>query len=253
MTQFLFVSDLDHTLIGDDRALENLNHILQQHRTTYGTKIVYATGRSLFLYKQLTQEKNLLPPDGLITAVGTEVYFNPKSEEIDQNWANLLSQNWQREKILKITENFSELTPQPSYEQGEFKISFYLPLVAAEKTIEQLQNIFQQAALEVKLIYSGSKDLDIIPQQADKGLALKFIQERWQMNDEQTVVCGDSGNDIALFQTGKTRGILVGNAQPELIRWYQQNKTDYHYLAQENYAQGILEGLSKLQFIPIMN
>ena len=249
MSDFLFISDLDNTLVGDDRALEKLNRILQHHRENYGTKIVYATGRSLFLYKQLAQEKSLLPPDALIAAVGTEVYLNPETEQIDQEWVKRLSQGWQRDKILEITGRFSELIPQPDSEQGQFKVSFYLDLEVSQATLNQLKQAFSEANLDTKLIYSGSKDLDILPQPADKGLAVQFLQNKWQMSDLKTVVCGDSGNDIALFSTGQARGILVGNAQPELRQWYQENPTNYRYLANQNYAEGILEGLIYFQFI----
>lgn len=249
MNNFLFISDLDNTLIGDDRALEKLNQILHQNRETYGTKIVYATGRSQFLYQQLTEEKSLLSPDALIASVGTELYLDPENGEMDQEWANLLSQNWQRDKITEITHNFSELVPQPDSEQGEFKISFNLAIDEAERIINQLEQALKQADLDFKLIYSGSKDLDLLPQQADKGLAVQFLQNKWQMNDSKTVVCGDSGNDIAFFNTGKPRGIIVGNAQTELRQWYRTHQTEYRYLARENFAAGIIEGLTYFQFI----
>lgn len=249
MNKFLFISDLDNTLVGDDRALEKLNQILDQHRLEYGTKIVYATGRSLFLYQKLTQEKSLLQPDALIAAVGTEVYFHPETGELDREWASLLSQNWQRNQVLEITAKFSEIRPQPDSEQGQFKVSFNLNPETAEPIINQLKTAFQQENLDVKLIYSGSKDLDILPQVADKGLAVQFLQNKLGMDDAKTVVCGDSGNDIALFKTGTPRGILVGNAKPELRKWYEQNQTNYRYLAKNNYAEGIIEGLSYLQFI----
>ena len=45
MTKFLFVTDLDHTFVGDDQALLLLSDRLQSHRQQYGTKIVYFTGR----------------------------------------------------------------------------------------------------------------------------------------------------------------------------------------------------------------
>ncbi|MBF2058721.1 HAD family hydrolase, partial [Fischerella thermalis] len=76
MAGFLFVTDLDHTLVGDDQALLLLNERLQRHREEYGTKIVYATGRSPVLYRELQEEKNLLKPDALILSVGTEIYLD---------------------------------------------------------------------------------------------------------------------------------------------------------------------------------
>lgn len=249
MQQFLFISDLDNTLIGDDQALEKLNQKLQETRKKYGTKIAYATGRSLFLYKQLTQTKPLLNPDALITSVGTEIYLNPETEVMDQEWKNIVSQNWQRDKILAITSQFPELIPQPEFEQGYFKISFNLPSDQLNNIIASLKKMLRDANLKVKLIYSGGKDLDIVPEKADKGLAVNFLQKKWQMSDEKTVVCGDSGNDIALFNRGNPMGILVGNAQPELKQWYQENSTDYRYLAAQNYAKGIIEGLEYFNVI----
>ena len=249
MQNFLFISDLDNTLIGDDQGLEKLNRKLQKNREKYQTKIVYATGRSLFLYKQLTADKALLDPDALIASVGTEIYLDPETETLDKHWVNMISQNWQRDKILAITSQFQELMPQPEFEQGDFKISFNLPLKQLNTIIASLEKMLKDADLEVKLIYSGGKDLDIIPQKADKGLAVNFLQKKWQISDEKTVVCGDSGNDIALFNTGKPKGILVGNAQPELKQWYQNNATAYRYLAKQHYAAGIIEGLEYFNVI----
>ncbi len=70
MSKFLFVSDLDHTFVGDDGALIEWQKHLSHHRTNYGTKIVYATGRSPVFYRQLKAEKSPLAPDALVTSVG---------------------------------------------------------------------------------------------------------------------------------------------------------------------------------------
>ena len=70
MSTFLFVSDLDHKFVGDDAAPIELQKHLSHHRTNYGTKIVYATGRSPVLYRQLKAEKSLIDPDALVTSVG---------------------------------------------------------------------------------------------------------------------------------------------------------------------------------------
>ncbi len=249
MSNFLFVSDLDNTLIGDDQSLENLNRKLQQSREKNGTQIVYATGRSLFLYQQLSQQKPLLYPDALIASVGTEIYFDPETETMDQDWENYLSQNWHPNQILEVTKDFSELIPQPDFEQGQFKVSFNLSSQALQDILTPLKQAFKEANLDVKLIYSGGQDLDIIPKLADKGLAVQFLQRKLKISDENTIVCGDSGNDIALFETGNPKGILVGNAQPEVKKWYQNNATEYRYLAQQNYAAGIIEGLEYFELI----
>jgi sucrose-6-phosphatase len=249
MKPFLFVTDLDYTLVGDDRALERLNLELDRHRQTYGTKIVYATGRSITLYRELAAEKNLLNPDALISSVGTEIYFDSNYETPDGDWSQKLSVGWNRELVEKTATKFAELIPQQTSEQRTFKVSYLIKEEAAKEVLPKLNYLLENLNLKFNLIYSGGKDLDILPLDADKGLAVKYLQDKWQINSEKTVVCGDSGNDIALFSVGEERGIIVGNARSELLSWYDANKADYRYLAQSFYANGILEGLRYHQFI----
>jgi len=250
MSSFLFVSDLDHTLVGDRAALETLNEQLDLHRQQHGTKIVYATGRSLFLYRQLCEEQTLLPPDVLIASVGTAIYPNPDEDTADKEWAKMLSQGWDRQKVSAIASQFDQLVPQPESEQGDFKLSYNIDPQQAKTVLSRLKSELSAQNFHLKVIYSGSRDVDILPQQADKGLAVRFLQQRWGIDEEKTAVCGDSGNDIALFSTGKSRGIIVGNAQPELRQWYAANQTDYRYFAQASCSGGILEGLQHFGFLP---
>lgn len=247
MTAFLFVTDLDNTLVGDDAALDRLNQKLSQHRQQFGTKIIYATGRSLYLYRQLAEEKSLLSPDLLIASVGTEIYADPDRQNYDSEWANILTVGWNREQITEIASQYSELTPQPRSEQNDFKVSFYLDEQAAREILPKLEADLLDRGLAVKSIYSAGQDLDLLPQKGDKGLALQFLRQKLGIHADRTVVCGDSGNDIALFK-GNERGVIVGNAKSELYQWYQNNQTNYRYLAQAHYSAGILEGLNYFGF-----
>lgn len=248
MADFLFITDLDYTLVGDDIALNRLNQHLSQHRQEHGTKIVYATGRSLYLYRQLAQEKSLLSPDALITAVGTEIYFNPSEAIIDRQWVQVLSQGWEREQVCAVASAYPDLIAQPASEQNPFKVSYYLSEEVAAELLPQLKRDLDATGLKTKLVYSGSQDLDILPLKGDKGLAVQYLRQKWSIEPERTVVCGDSGNDIALL-CGQERGIIVGNAKKELKQWYQSNSTSYRYFARGFYSHGILEGLKHFQFL----
>ena len=248
MTPFLFVTDLDNTLVGDDKALAELNRKLSQHREEHGTKIVYATGRSPVLYQQLQTAKNLLHPDALIAAVGTEIYLNG-NDTPDPAWSERLSQGWDRDLVVATTAHFADLTPQPDSEQRPFKVSFFLTQVAASVVLPQLKSLLQERSVDTKLIYSTGQDLDILPRNSDKGLAMQFLRQKWGIDAEKTVACGDSGNDIALFSVGEERGIVVGNASLELLEWHNTNPDNYRYLAKANCAGGILEGLKHFGFL----
>jgi sucrose-6-phosphatase len=244
----LLVTDLDHTLVGDDRSLEQLNLVLDRYRQTYGTKIVYATGRSKTSYQELATSKSLLTPDALIVSVGTEIYIETATHS-EPAWVEHLSINWYRDRIVAIASRFADLELQPPAEQRPFKVSYYLSASVAAAVVPQLQELLLAQDLDAEIIYSGSRDLDILPRGGDKGKAVQFLRQRWQIDPLETVVCGDSGNDISLFKYGKERGIIVGNAQSELRLWYELHPVNYHYLAVADCAGGILEGLKYFRFV----
>jgi sucrose-6-phosphatase len=248
MSQFLLITDLDHTYVGDDAALAILQEALSQHRQTYGTKIVYSTGRSPALYQQLQQEKHLIQPDALVTSVGTEIYTHG-IEAYDPEWADILSPGWDRSRVMDTAGHFSDLVSQPDSEQRPFKVSYFLSEDVAADLLPRLELALNDAELDVRLIYSGGKDLDILPAQGNKGLAMQFLRKRYGIDPSRTVACGDSGNDIALFAVGEERGIIVGNARPELRTWYEENRQDSLYFAQAFCAGGILEGLKHFGFL----
>ncbi|MEM7579765.1 MAG: sucrose-phosphate phosphatase [Cyanobacteria bacterium P01_A01_bin.80] len=248
MSKFMFVTDLDNTFVGDDDALVKLSKALTKHREEYGSKIVYATGRSRFLYQELKEEKQLIDPDALVVAVGTEIYLDEKQQP-DVHWSEKLSHEWDKELVLSKTAEFSELVMQPSSEQGAFKVSFHIEEATAAKVLPLLDSALSATGLNTKLIYSSGIDLDIVPRRSDKGQAMQFLGQKWNIPATRTVACGDSGNDIALFAVGDERGVIVGNARPELLEWHNQNPAEYHYLAKKYCAGGILEGLKHFGFL----
>ncbi len=247
MNPFLFVTDLDNTLVGDDAAMAELNRRLERHRNEYSTQIVYSTGRSLVLYRQLTTEKPLLEPDVLISGVGTEIYYG-NSDTPDPVWAEKLSQRWDRDEVVACAAHFADLTPQPETEQRPFKVSYFLTEKAAVEVLPQLEEVLGDRGLDIQLIYSGSQDLDILPRQANKGMAMTFVRQNLGVDPTRTVACGDSGNDIALFASRPEYGIIVGNAMPELLQWHHANPNPNRYLARAHCAGGILEGLCHFGF-----
>ena len=107
-----------------------------------------------------------------------------------------------------------------------------------------------EAGIQAQIIYSSDRDIDVLPINSGKGNAVRHIQENPDI-PKCTVVCGDSGNDIALLEIAllsrNTFGIIVGNARPELKKWYQINRRDTLCLANSNCAAGILEGLRRLR------
>lgn len=234
--QYLLVTDLDNTLVGDDRATEALNQWLEAKRSQ--VCFVYATGRSYASTWELITEKNLLEPDYLIAGVGSEIY---QQNRLDESWAELISTNWDRREIAAIAAQFPELEPQLASEQNPWKISYFLKPESA-LILSKLPEKIAQAGFSAQLIYSSDRDLDILPKKGNKGNAVTYLQKRLQIQSKATIVCGDSGNDISLFEQNAC-GVIVGNAQSELLKWYREFGRKNHYLAHTDYAWGIQEGI----------
>ena len=246
MRPILFVTDLDHTLVGDDFAHEQLNDWLLEARSQ-GSKIVYSTGRSLIRYQELAREAPLFDPDFLIASVGTAIYSRLDGAP-NLEWQKKLAVGWDRDRVVAITAHFADLVSQAETEQSAFKVSFFLTEDAAIELLPQLNTLFKQQSLDVQMIYSSGRDLDLLPRQANKGSALTFMRQMLGFEPKNTIVCGDSGNDIALFAAESERGIIVGNAQPELLSWHRDHPTLNHYVATAHCAAGILEGLQYFGF-----
>lgn len=241
--RFLLVTDLDNTLVGDDPATLALNQILGSFDEAFC--LVYATGRSYASARQLQSEKQLLEPNFWVTGVGTEIYAG---DQLDLQWAEKLSQNWDRDAIVSVTRAFPELLPQPESEQNPWKLSFLLYSDHAHQILCDLQETLTAAGLAAQIVFSSNVDVDILPRQGDKGLAMTYLRQGLRIAPEKTLVCGDSGNDISLFQHS-TLGVIVQNARSELLEWYQQSGRSHHYLAKSGYAAGILEALRHFQLI----
>lgn len=231
----LFITDLDNTLVGNRQATSVLLHKLLLIREQI--YVIYATGRSISSASDLKTDQDLLEPDYWVTGVGSEIYHQG---QLDQIWATRLSMDWNRAAIADFLQAYDDLLPQPATEQNPWKLSYFLKPTADPAVLTKIEH--QLTDFGAKLIFSSGQDVDILPRSGDKGLAITYIREHLAIPPGKTVVCGDSGNDISLFQQG-TLGIIVGNARAELLEWHRQYGTPQQYVANAPYAWGILEGL----------
>lgn len=99
--------------------------------------------------------------------------------------------------------------------------------------------------------------LDLVPIRAGKLQALEYVRKEHGFSHAATIACGDSGNDI-LMLSGLNLAIVVGNAQPDLVKWLEQHvQTDESPLqgkqrllkASKHEAYGILEGLKYFGYL----
>ena len=236
--RWLFVSDVDDTLLGNNSALATLMTTLQ---TAAGRVITaYNSSRPCASLRQSLANVPQLPsPDYLIGGLGTEIQAGVSGKMLTE-YTEFLDQNWQRPKIVTLMNQLG-LVAHPIEYQTPLKASFDLPDPAR---LTRVKEQLRTENLAAKIIFSGGKNLDIIPQAAGKGGVVDYLRRQLDISAEQVVVAGDSGNDVDMF-IPPYRGIVVGNADPDL----KQLKGEHIYHARAFYAAGVLEGLKYWQVV----
>lgn len=238
----LIVSDVDHTLLGDDEALAELMAAIDDHpELGFGV----ATGRNLASALAVLEEHGVRMPDLVISGVGAQIHYGPRLNE-DSYWPRHLDYRWQPEATRALLERDfgAMLQIQPASEQLVHKISFDVKEGQRPK-LPVIRRRLREEGLHVRLVFSHDKHLDVLPIRCSKGKALRWVAMRWGLAIDRILVAGDSASDEDMLR-GNPPAVVVANHTRELAKL---RGLPAIYFAERSHAGGVLEGAEIFGFL----
>lgn len=238
----LIVSDIDGTLVGDGQGegtLDSAYYDEIKRLTNQGIKFMACSGRQRLsiakLFRPVEKEIYYAGDGGSLVYDGNGLLF---AKTLPRGLANRIIEDAMKLKACDImvcgteraycrsrdSELYRWMVDGYGYDMEAVgnlvenikdeivKISVYHRDRAEELTNPWFRPKWEN---EVKLTLAGIQWLDCVPRDAGKASAVAFMQEKFGIKTEETIVFGDNQNDIEMFaRAGKS--YAVENAREEV-------------------------------------
>lgn len=237
--------DIDNTLIDFNTYKSNFLKIWKKYKPAH-VLLSYNTGRLIDDVLNLIESRVLPEPDYIISGVGTHIYdYNNKC--VIKEFNDVLDEGWDLKAVEDIVTKINHpISEQPVRFQHSYKRSYFFHNASTD-LINDIEQRFVEVEMDVNVVYSQDKYLDILPKFANKGNALHWLLKKLNLKSGEVLVAGDSGNDSAMFSMKHVKGIVVANAHEELYQ-YTKHREVYH--TEQEKGDGIIEGLIYFNILP---
>lgn len=259
MIQFI-ATDLDGTLVNSQGKIHDKIFDLINNLHKNGINFAAASGR---FYSQLDENFNKVKQDMIFIAHnGALIKYNKNGKTLYANYIDKehikavekLERNFGEELYLAGESEAFVVKPSeslkkeyhfynvPYIEYKSFddvdkpvqKITYYVKDGVKPDMIDYLK---ENLSKDLQFVVSGDKWIDIMNKDVSKGHAIKIVQEKFNIEKENTMVFGDYYNDITMFKQAHY-SYAMKNA-PEDV------KKEANFLADYNDNNGVYKEIIK--------
>lgn len=256
----LIVTDMDGTLLDSNDQVDSIFFKLYKDIKQNDIKFVAASGRQYQSIcnklKNIKDEITIVSENGaLVIDKGEELLFTkfpinsikailPIIKSIDniqvilcgKSSAYIDSTDTHFNNIFsEYYKDFNKIDDLAKIENDDFmKIAIYHPIDSETFIYPKLKHLEDNFKIKV----SGKHWVDISLPDANKGYALSFLQKKWNITPEETMVFGDYNNDLEMLSLGHF-SYAMANA-------HENVKTVANYITKSNDENGVSFILKKL-------
>jgi HAD superfamily hydrolase (TIGR01484 family) len=241
--QLTLATDLDGTFLEGDHRIKSIfyNELL---RLRDEVMLIYVTGRPVSTVANFCKNGYLPAPHFVIGDHGTHVVdgknfspIEPLQTAIVEKWNN------GNHKLKELLQHDPGIELQPI--DPPYRVAYYYnPNYFHYDTVNKITN----AGYDV--ILSCESYLDIVPKGINKGVTLLNLLNQFGLAHDTVITCGDSLNDLSLFQTG-LKSVAVGNAEPKLVSEIESMQNVY--FSSHHGLLGVIDGLAFYNQMTIFN
>lgn len=240
---YLLVTDMDGTLLNDDRKISEENLEAIKYFISEGGKFTIATGRTVesagrYIHKYFN-EIHIGVPVGLYN--GGKIYDYDKKEtvweahveecdkqsvkNIKLDYPNLGLEVYSGEHTYvynecKFTRRLEEHYYEAEYNVGDWIMDkqWIKALIIGEKEeLDEFEKIAKEKYGLKNAVRSDAHYLEVLPYNTSKGCQVEKICELYSIDINKTIALGDNMNDLDMISKCRY-GFAVSNANPRLIQ-----------------------------------